>query len=73
MQIGPCDLVLMLDCTEQTMIRRILQRADTSNRLDDNEITLKKRLLVYKKQTIPVIEYYQSIGKVAIVSLLAKK
>ncbi len=48
------------------MTKRILSRASGgSNRVDDNIETLKKRFASNTKDTLPVIEYYDSIGKVA--------
>lgn len=33
-------------------------------RKDDNLTTFQKRLLIYKKETFPLIDYYQKINKV---------
>ena len=47
------------------MTKRILSRASAgSGRVDDNIETLKKRFASNTKDTLPVIEYYDSIGKV---------
>ena len=32
-------------------------------RNDDNSVTLKNRIKVYKKDTMPVIEYYRNLNK----------
>merc|ERR1719199_2191354 len=42
---------------------RIMARAQTSGRADDNEETAKKRLKTFHDQTEPVVEYYQPIGR----------
>lgn len=41
------EKVLFFDCPEETLIQRILQRAETSGRVDDNIESLKKRLVVF--------------------------
>ncbi len=46
------------------MIERILERAKTSGRDDDNMESLKKRFGVFNNETLPVVEYFQNLGKV---------
>ena len=46
------------------MKKRLLARAETSGRVDDNEETIMKRLETFENQTKPVIEYYESQNKV---------
>ncbi|KAL3742619.1 hypothetical protein ACJRO7_018005 [Eucalyptus globulus] len=55
-------LVLFLDCSEEEMERRLLNR--NQGREDDNIETIRKRFKVFKESTLPVIEYYNSKGKV---------
>ena len=45
------------------MIKRCIERAKTSGRLDDNEETIKKRINVYFEESESVIDYYDKIGK----------
>ncbi|KII88801.1 hypothetical protein PLICRDRAFT_176338 [Plicaturopsis crispa FD-325 SS-3] len=59
------SLVLYFSTTQEVMLERILERAKTSGREDDNIESMKKRFNTYKEQTMPVIEYYTKIGKVA--------
>ena len=40
------------------MIERILERAKTSGRDDDNMESLKKRFGVFNNETLPVVEYF---------------
>lgn len=61
------SLVLYFDCDEDTMLKRLLERGKTSGREDDNVESIKKRFVVYKEQTKPVIEHYGKVGKVATV------
>lgn len=60
--------VLYLHCGEEVMKKRILKRAETSGRSDDNEETLKTRIKVYFEETMPVIEHYKKLGKLYEVS-----
>ena len=61
--ITACGLVLSYECSEEVMTRRLLERAKTSGRSDDNEETIKKRFHTFKESTIPVLEYYSEQGK----------
>lgn len=55
-------IVLVFDCPEEEMIRRVLHR--NQGRVDDNMDTIRKRLKVYKESTLPVIDYFGKEGKV---------
>eukprot|EP00889_Picochlorum_renovo_P002660 jgi/Picre1/29690/NNA_005073.t1 len=55
--------VLFFDCSEQVMQDRLLGRNE--GRTDDNIETIKKRFGVFKEQSMPVVEYYRKMGKVA--------
>ncbi len=46
------------------MVERLLGRAKTSGRVDDNEETIKKRLKTFEEQTLPVLDVYEKQGKV---------
>jgi len=59
------SLVLFYTTTEEVMLKRLLKRAETSGREDDNEESIKKRFHVYKETTMPVIEHYNKLHKVA--------
>ena len=60
--------MLYFECSPETMKRRLQTRAETSERVDDNEETIAKRLETFENQTKPVIEYYESQNKVKKVS-----
>eukprot|EP00835_Amoeboradix_gromovi_P002465 NODE_140_length_17926_cov_0.139620.p11 type:complete len:194 gc:universal NODE_140_length_17926_cov_0.139620:4473-5054(+) len=54
--------VLFLDIKDEAvLVDRIIKRSLNSGRLDDNPEAIKKRLVVYKNQTVPVIEYYKGM------------
>ncbi|KAL1674966.1 adenylate kinase-domain-containing protein [Schizophyllum commune] len=62
-----CSLVLFFDTTEEVMLERLLERGKTSGRDDDNVESIKKRFRTYHETTMPVIDHYKSLGKVAVV------
>lgn len=59
------SLILFYTTTEEVMLKRLLKRGETSGREDDNEESIKKRFQVYKDTTMPVIEHYDKLQKVA--------
>lgn len=55
--------VLFLDCPHDVCIKRCLDRGQQgSNRSDDNEVSLRKRLVTYTKDTMPIIEHYRGLN-----------
>lgn len=64
-QISPCNLVLYVKASDDTMTKRLLHRGQTSGRVDDNEETIKNRLKTFHNQTMPVLDLYEKQGKVA--------
>jgi UMP-CMP kinase len=56
--------LLFLDCPEEVMLGRLLERGKTSGRSDDNEETIKKRFKVYEESTRPIIDDFDSRGLV---------
>ncbi|GIL45804.1 hypothetical protein Vafri_2956 [Volvox africanus] len=66
-QVGyDCEMVLLFDCPEEVMLQRLKHRRD--GRADDNEDTIRKRVQNFKSQMAPVLDYYQSIGKVTTIN-----
>ena len=55
--------MIELDVPEEELMKRLLKRGEESGRADDNEETIKKRLVVYKEQTAPLKEWYKKEGK----------
>ena len=68
LQVCKCSLVLMFECSEDVMVERLKRRGETSGRVDDNEETIRKRLHTFTESTLPVIQHYQTLGKVKLVS-----
>ena len=54
--------MLELDVPEDELMKRLLLRGQQSGRADDNEATIRKRLVVYHEQTQPLIEWYKHEG-----------
>ena len=46
---------LFMDANEDTMIQRIVERAKTSGRFDDNIEQLKKRFAIYNEEEMPIV------------------
>ena len=55
--------MIELDVPEEELMTRLLKRGQESGRADDNEETIKKRLVVYNEQTSPLKEWYKNDGK----------
>ncbi|EAX91860.1 Adenylate kinase family protein [Trichomonas vaginalis G3] len=60
----PCVALLFIDVPDDELTKRLLNRGKTSGRIDDNEESIKKRLVTYNNQTRPVIEKFQAENKV---------
>lgn len=56
--------LLYMKCGEDTMQKRVLERAKTSGRADDNIDSLKKRFNVYYNETEPIINKYKTRNSV---------
>ena len=54
--------MIELDVPEEELMERLILRGKQSGRADDNEETIKKRLVVYHSQTQPLIEWYKQEG-----------
>ena len=54
--------MIELDVPEDELMTRLIKRGQESGRADDNEETIKKRLVVYHSQTQPLIEWYKQEG-----------
>ncbi len=54
--------MIELDVPEDELMKRLILRGKESGRADDNEETIKKRLVVYHSQTQPLIAWYKQEG-----------
>ena len=61
--LAEVQFLLYLDCPQEIMLGRLLERGKTSGRSDDNEESIKKRFKVYEDSTRPIIEHFRAAGK----------
>jgi len=58
-------VMLALDVSEEELIKRLLQRGQSSGRSDDtNEAVIRSRIHEYENKTKPVADYYGQFDKV---------
>ena len=59
------DKVVEINVDEDILLQRINKRAleSQNKRDDDNSEILKNRIVVYKKDTLPVLEYYKNLNR----------
>jgi adenylate kinase len=60
---APLDVAIELKVDEEELMRRMLYRASVERRPDDTPETIARRLEVYRRQTLPLINYYRDRGK----------
>jgi UMP-CMP kinase len=57
--------VLFFECPEEVLTGRLLERGQTSGRVDDANLDIiRKRFRTYAEQTQPIVEAYEKHGKV---------
>lgn len=59
---SPLDAVISLLADVDEVVVRLLKRAETDGRSDDNEETIRVRQQVYADQTQPLLEVYRERG-----------
>ncbi|CAG2059034.1 unnamed protein product, partial [Timema podura] len=59
-KVAECSVILNFDVSPEVMTARLLHRAKTSGRADDNEETIKKRLQTFQTHSKPVVDHFQS-------------
>jgi len=52
------EFMVLMECSEQVMMSRLVARGAASGRVDDNAETIRKRFDVYKTETLPVVTYF---------------
>ncbi|KAA6408644.1 MAG: Uridylate kinase [Lasallia pustulata] len=62
-KVGQCKAALYFDCSKETMLKRVLRRAETSGRVDDNVDTFEKRYQGFLDDSTPVLGFFQSRDK----------
>ena len=53
------DKIIYISSSRNVIIKRLLKRARIEGRLDDTPGIIKERVLVYEKETKPLINYYK--------------
>ena len=53
------EFVLFLECPEDVMTGRLLERGKTSGRNDDNLETIRKRFATFREESMPIVEAYE--------------
>ena len=56
------DAVISLVADEDEVVARLLKRAETDGRTDDNEATIRVRQQVYADQTAPLLDLFRERG-----------
>ena len=54
--------VISLQVPEKELLQRLVRRAAEQGRKDDTEEVIKNRLIIYRKHTEPLINYYKKKG-----------
>ena len=58
------QFVLFLDCPEDTMTSRLLERGKSSGRNDDQIDVIRKRFVTFREESMPIVDMYEKEGKV---------
>nr|XP_006129627.1 adenylate kinase isoenzyme 5 [Pelodiscus sinensis] len=61
-QICTPDLVVFLACSNQRLKERLLKRAEQQGRPDDNLKATQRRLMNFKQNAVPLVNYFQEKG-----------
>lgn len=60
--VANLEFVLFLDCPEDVMTGRLLERAKTSGRNDDNLETIRKRFKTFRDSSMPIVDMFEKKG-----------
>jgi UMP-CMP kinase len=60
--ISSIKCVLFMECPEDVLTARLLERGKTSGRNDDNIDTILKRFRTFKTESMPIVEMYEKKG-----------
>ncbi|MBO1902374.1 adenylate kinase [Leucobacter weissii] len=56
------DAVVLLEVDTDSVVSRLLKRAETEGRVDDTEAVIRHRQEVYAEQTAPLVELFETRG-----------
>ena len=57
---GQINIVPFIDVNTDSVVQRLLKRAELEGRADDNEETIRTRLSVFREQTSPLLNHYRA-------------
>ncbi|XP_012137190.1 adenylate kinase 1 isoform X2 [Megachile rotundata] len=57
--VCPVDMIIFFDVADETLMKRLLGRAAVSQRADDNEETIKKRIEIFNEKNGAIVEHYK--------------
>ncbi|KAK4936842.1 bifunctional uridylate/adenylate kinase [Elasticomyces elasticus] len=66
--VCPSKSTIFLECSEEVMRERLLNRGKTSGRSDDNEESIVKRFQTFVNTSMPVVDHFEEEGRVIKVS-----
>jgi len=69
-QVGQIDAVVVLECSEQRLRQKLLQRDPHQSRPDDTTLAIENRLKVFSTETLPVVKQFDTRGLLTTVCLL---
>ena len=59
---GEISVVPYIHVNQDDLVERLLKRAEIEGRDDDNEETIRARMVVFEEQTQPLLDYYEEKG-----------
>lgn len=62
---GDIAIVPYIKVAREVLVQRLLKRAEIEGRTDDNEETIRTRMIVFEEETAPVLSYFNERGLVA--------
>lgn len=54
--------LLNFECPEEVLVGRLLERGQSSGRVDDTIDVIRKRFQTFQKESLPIIGYYEALG-----------
>ena len=59
---GKIKVVPFINVNPDSVVQRLLKRAELEGRADDNEETIRTRMSVFQEQTSPLLNHYEARG-----------
>ena len=68
--VNGLSCAVYFELPEEEVLNRMSKRASKEGRVDDSKHTQFERIRIYKDQTEPLVNYYQTKGKLLVVNAL---